>query len=110
MELELFDRQRALACFGSEAVLQQVMQQFLGEAGPMIERLRGAVASGDQASIRQAIHWFKGGLVYLFSPAAEQAWTALDLRSREGCEDDLGTELEALVGVIERLKSLVLAG
>ncbi len=104
MQPDLFDRPRALACLGSEAVLQQVVQQFLQESQPMLSRLDSAVASGDAQNIRQVVHWLKGGLTYLFSPAAEQAWQQLDQASRQQPLPDLAPHCARLRQVVSQLQ------
>lgn len=104
MDPDLFDRPRALACLGSEAVLQQVVQQFLQESQPMLARLEAAVESGDAQNVRQVVHWLKGGLTYLFSPAAERAWQQLDQASRQQPLPDLAPHCAHLRQVFTQLE------
>jgi HPt (histidine-containing phosphotransfer) domain-containing protein len=107
-DADLFDREKALKCFGSDAILQEVLKQFLAEVDPMLTRLRQAVEANDREEVRKAVHWFRGGLSYLFSPAAERACLILDEQTQEDPLPDLKATLDALELVMRRLQEHVL--
>lgn len=96
----LFDRPRALQCFGSEAILRQVIGEFLAQSRGMAQRLREAVESQDLRQIRQAIHWYRGGMAYLYSPRAELACRCLEQSNPEHMSECL----EELEQVLEQLR------
>jgi HPt (histidine-containing phosphotransfer) domain-containing protein len=101
---KLFDREKALACFGSAAILHKVMQDFMAEAEGMLEQLRQAASAADHRQVRQALHWFRGGLVYLHSQEAENACLQLDEASAQEPMQDLLTPIEQLRDVLQRLR------
>lgn len=103
-DADLFDREKALKCFGSEAILQEVLKQFLTEVDPMLQRLRKAVVVNDREEVRKAVHWFRGGLSYLFSPAAERACLELDELTHQDPLPELTPTLDALESVMRRLR------
>lgn len=79
----VFDREKALRCYGSQAILEQVITQYLEEADGMMAKLRGALQAGDRTEVRRVVHWFRGGLSYLFAPATEKACLELDRLSQQ---------------------------
>ncbi|MBS2034915.1 Hpt domain-containing protein [bacterium] len=99
-DADLFDREKALKCFGNEAILREVLKQFLNEVDPMLARLRQAVAANDREEVRKAVHWFRGGLSYLFSHAAERACLELD-------EQTQLDPLPPLLDVLDRLEAVM---
>lgn len=104
---DLFDREKALKCFGNETILQEVLKQFLAEVDPMLARLRQAVAANDREEVRKAVHWFRGGLSYLFSPAAERACLELDNLTQGDPLPELTVTLDSLESVMRRLQEHV---
>ena len=72
----------------------------------MLGRLEAAVAEGEVQEVRQVVHWLKGGLTYLFSPAAERVWQSLDEASRSHPLPDLGPHCQELRRVVERLEGI----
>lgn len=104
---DLFDRETALKCFGSEAILKEVLSQFLDQADPMYERLQAALESGDKAEVRKAVHWFKGGLCYLYSAEVEQICARLDHQSTQDPMLAMGATLLELQSGLNRLKARV---
>lgn len=106
-DADLFDREKALKCFGNETILREVLKQFLAEVDPMLDRLRQAVIANDRDEVRKAVHWFRGGLSYLFSPAAERACLELDELTQADPLPDLTVTLEALESVMRRLQEHV---
>ena len=109
-DADLFDREKALKCFGNETILQEVLKQFLAEVDPMLTRLRQAVVANDREEVRKAVHWFRGGLSYLFSPAAERACLELDKQTQSDPLPDMSETLGALESVMRRLQEQVLQG
>ncbi len=103
-DADLFDQEKALKCFGNEAILQEVLKQFLAEVDPMLTRLRQAVAANDREEVRKAVHWFRGGLSYLFSPAAERVCLKLDELTQHNSLPDLTATLDTLESVMRRLQ------
>ena len=106
-DADLFDREKAIKCFGNETILVEVLKQFLNEVDPMLARLRQAVAANDREEVRKAVHWFRGGLSYLFSPAAERACMELDSRTQLDPLPDLSVILDQLESVMRRLQQHV---
>lgn len=106
-DADLFDREKALKCFGNETILREVLKQFLTEVDPMLARLRQAVAAQDREEVRKAVHWFRGGLSYLFSPAAERACLRLDEMTQHDPLPDLVETLDYLETVMRRLQEHV---
>lgn len=70
----------------------------------MLARLRDAVGANDREEVRKAVHWFRGGLSYLFSPAAERACLDLDDLTQADPLPDLTVTLDALEFVMRRLQ------
>lgn len=103
-DADLFDQEKALKCFGNEAILQEVLKQFLAEVDPMLARLRQAAGANDREEVRKAVHWFRGGLSYLFSPAAERACFELDELTQRDPLPDLSATLDTLESVMRRLQ------
>lgn len=103
-DADLFDKEKALKCFGNEAILQEVLKQFLAEVDPMLARLRQAAAANDREEVRKAVHWFRGGLSYLFSPAAERACLSLDELTQRDELPDLTATMDGLESVMRRLQ------
>ena len=106
LDSQLFDRDKALACFGSPEVLKQVLQQFLEQAEPMLDKVRTAAVAGDREEIRKAVHWFRGGMSYLFSPAAEELCLELDQLTQQEEIPPLEGILSSLETVLQRLQDL----
>ncbi len=104
---DLFDRPKALRCFGSEAILQQVLQEFLQQVDPMLGRLREALEKADHQEVRKTVHWFRGGLSYLFSPAAERVCLDLEKQTAHPSLREVGPVLSQLEGVMQRLQEHV---
>lgn len=104
---DLFNRAKALQCFGSEAILSQVLSEFLTQVEPMLQRLRAALQAGNREEVRKAVHWFRGGLSYLFSPAAERACMKLDEQTRQEPLPDVSATLAELESVMRRLQEHV---
>lgn len=71
----------------------------------MLARLEAAVAGGDVQEVRKVVHWLKGGLTYLFSPAAERVWQQLDEASRGRPLPDLDPHCQQLRRVLEQLEA-----
>lgn len=107
LDRDLFDRETALSCFGSEAILKEVLGQFLDQADPMFERLKGSVESGDKVEVRKAVHWFKGGLCYLYSAEVERICARLDHESGLDPMLDMTQTLSDLQTGLNRLKARV---
>lgn len=106
-DADLFDRDKAIKCFGNETILKEVLKQFLAEVDPMLERLRQAVSANDRDEVRKAVHWFRGGLSYLFSPAAERACIDLDQQTQLDPLPPLAEVLDRLESVMRRLQQHV---
>ena len=102
-DADLFDREKALKCFGNEMILREVLKQFLTEVDPMMARLRQAAQANDRGEVRKAVHWFRGGLSYLFSPAAERVCLQLDQLTQLDLLPDLGATMDELEQVMRRL-------
>jgi HPt (histidine-containing phosphotransfer) domain-containing protein len=106
-DADLFDREKAIRCFGNETILKEVLKQFLSEVDPMLSRLRQAVEAKNRDQVRKAVHWFRGGLSYLFSPAAERACMQLDEQTQSDPLPDLSSVLAQLESVMRRLQQHV---
>jgi HPt (histidine-containing phosphotransfer) domain-containing protein len=104
---DLFDRDTALSCFGSEAILKEVLVQFLDQADPMYQRLKDSVNSCDKAEVRKAVHWFKGGLCYLYSAEVERICARLDHQSEQEPMLAMNDTLTELQNGLNRLKARV---
>ena len=106
-DADLFDRIKALKCFGNETILKEVLRQFLAEVDPMLARLRQAAEANDRDEVRKAVHWFRGGLSYLFSPAAERVCLQLDQQTQLDPMSHLGGIMDELEQVMRRLQEHV---
>lgn len=106
-DADLFDREKAIKCFGNETILKEVLKQFLAEVDPMLARLREAVSAQNRDEVRKTVHWFRGGLSYLFSPAAERACLQLDEQTQLDPLPELSTVLDQLESVMRRLQDHV---
>lgn len=106
-DADLFDREKALKCFGNEGILKEVLKQFLTEVDPMVARLRQAAEANDREEVRKAVHWFRGGLSYLFSPAAERVCLRLDQLTQLDPLPELGGTMDELEQVMRRLQGHV---
>ena len=108
---DLFDRARALRTFGSQAVMLGVIAEFLQQVEPMLARLEGAIASENHQQVRQAVHFFRGGLTYLFSPAADRVCLLLDQQTASFPYDQTAVQdtFQQLESVIRRLEALFLS-
>jgi len=106
-DADLFDKDKALKCFGNETILEEVLKQFLTEVDPMLARLRQAAEANDRDEVRKAVHWFRGGLSYLFSPAAERVCLQLDQETQLEPLPDFGGTMDELEQVMRRLKDHV---
>lgn len=104
---DLFNRSKALQCFGNETILSQVLSEFLTQVEPMLARLRTALSAGDREEVRKAVHWFRGGLSYLFSPAAERVCLKLDEETKQEPLPDVSSTLAELESVMHRLRAHV---
>ncbi len=101
---DLFDEAKALACYGNPAILEQVLGEFLGQTDSMLVQLRQAVEKGNRDEIRKAVHWFRGGMSYLFSPATERICQTLDAQSTPDPVMPMEDTLNALQDVLQRLR------
>ena len=106
-DADLFDQDKALKCFGNENILKEVLKQFLAEVDPMLARLREAAKANDRDEVRKAVHWFRGGLSYLFSPAAERVCLELDQQTQLDPLPDFGAIMDELERVMRRLQQHV---
>ena len=106
-DADLFDQDKALKCFGNENILKEVLKQFLTEVDPMLARLREAAQANDRDEVRKAVHWFRGGLSYLFSPAAERVCLELDQQTQLDPLPDFGATMDELERVMRRLQQHV---
>lgn len=100
---EPYDRERALAGFGDEAIFESAVVVFLREYEAMISTVAQAVARLAYEEIREKAHWVKGGLVYLHAhpsaaaaKALEQAACRGDARAVEAAFTLLKDEVSAL--------------
>jgi HPt (histidine-containing phosphotransfer) domain-containing protein len=106
-ERDLFDRETALVCFGSESILKEVLGKFLSEADSMYDRLKLSADSGDKTEVRKAVHWFKGGLCYLYSAEVERICARLDQQSAQDPMPVMEQTLSDLSESLGRLKARV---
>ena len=106
-DLDIFDPAKALACFGSESILRGALGEFLKQSESMQAQLHLAATSRDRDLLRQAVHWFRGGLVYLHSPAAERVCQRLDEESKKDPLPELEPILSELDQVLEKLRQRV---
>lgn len=109
-DTDLFDEKKALVCYGNQAILEQVLGEFLGQTDAMLARLRQAVDNGNREEIRKAVHWFRGGMSYLFSPATERICQDLDALSTPDPVRPMEATLDALEEVLNRLQDLFRPG
>ena len=88
----VFDPKQALArCFGSEELVREMIDCFLGEADRLFPQMRTALAQGDLLEVGRLGHRIKGTVVYLGAEAAREA--ALGVERFE--KSSGGTILEA---------------
>ena len=103
-DLDVFDHDKALAFYGSEDMLQEVVRQYLGDSVNMLWRLRMSVERVDRDEIRSTSHWFRSGLAFLFAAASVQACRELERLTRE--ESPLPLFGPALLSVEDQLHRL----
>lgn len=102
-EPDLFNHAKAVRCFGSEEHVNDLLTQFLPQIEARMEALRIAIRAGERAQVHKAIHWLRGGLSYLFSPAAERVCLKLVDDADSGSLSKVEATLDELQAVIGRL-------
>lgn len=94
-------------CAGDESLVNEVLELFRKEAGPLLNDVRQAVASREGLQVKRTAHRLKGALVSLgarpsvdAARALELAGSANDLSSAEALFDKLAHEMARLLEVI----------
>lgn len=78
----IFDRDKAMRMFRSQALMAETMQDFFVHARSKLSQLVLAAESNDSNAIRETVHWFRGGATFLFSPLVLAACIELTRLSR----------------------------
>ena len=94
---------------GNKALLREITEAFLSEAGGMVERVRLAIKSGDAAELRCAAEAMKEAVEYFHAQRSYELAAQLEAIGHEGKLDkatDVYRRLKATVGqVIRELKA-----
>lgn len=106
-ETELFNRAKAIRCFGSLKMVAQLLTLFLLQVDVRLAKLREALDDGDIGEVEDGMHWLRGGLSYMFSPAAERVCFRLDQEIAEGLSVEVRQTLCEVEAVISRLQRYV---
>ena len=106
----VIDTLRNLTPPGEPEVLTEILQMFLREAPPRIERLRNAWTTGNIEEMRRAAHSLKGSAGNIGAHALHAVCTELDDRGRSGdvapipaLVDALGVEFDKVKIEIHRI-------
>ncbi|HWI18854.1 MAG TPA: Hpt domain-containing protein [Vicinamibacterales bacterium] len=87
---------RSLTPPGEPDVLSEVLQLFLTEVPPRIDRLRNAWAAGNIEEVHRAAHSLKGSAGNIGANAFFEVCKELDEKSRSGQADAVGPLVDAL--------------
>lgn len=99
-----YDREKAIAAFGSEEVLREASSVYLEEFETMLARVESAVTAKDFSELKESSHWIKGGMVYLHAGPAAAAAKALEDSAKAKETQQLEGQLAELKRQMERLK------
>ena len=108
-DLPLFDRPKALETFATEATLSAALGDFFGRAQVVLNELVSASADGRESDVREKVHWFRGGAVYLFSPRVLAACEELSRLSGQRPMPPLKLALDDLRRALGQLEEWVLS-
>jgi HPt (histidine-containing phosphotransfer) domain-containing protein len=92
----VIDTLRNLTPPGEPDVLKEILQMFLQEVPPRIERLRNAWSAGNIEEMRRAAHSLKGSAGNIGAQALHAVCTELDAKGRTGELADTGVLVDAL--------------
>jgi HPt (histidine-containing phosphotransfer) domain-containing protein len=87
---------RGLTPPGEPDVLSEVLNMFLAEVPPRLERLRNAWAAGNIEEVHRAAHSLKGSAGNIGATALFDVCKELDEKSRSGQVDAIGPLVDAL--------------
>lgn len=87
---------RSLTPPGEPDVLSEVLQMFLAEVPPRLDRLRNAWAAGNIEEVHRAAHSLKGSAGNIGANALFAVCNALDEKSRSGEVGAVGALVDAL--------------
>lgn len=107
-DLPLFDRPRALETFATETILSDALSDFFGRAQVVLTELVSASADGHESAVREKVHWFRGGAVYLFSPRVLAACEELSRLSGQQPMPPLKPAIDDLQRALGQLEEWVL--
>jgi HPt (histidine-containing phosphotransfer) domain-containing protein len=102
---------RQLTPPGEPDVLAEVLNLFLVEASPRLDRLRNALASGNIEEVRRVAHSLKGSAGTIGARRLYEVCRQLDTRGESGDRpasalvDALGVEFDKVEAEIRRLLS-----
>jgi len=100
VDLELFDRTRALEYVGAPECLREVARIFLATDSSVLARLQDGLRRRDGADLEREAHGLKGALGVLGSSMAAHRAAALEEAARRGewtqCEESM-TQLTAAI-------------
>jgi HPt (histidine-containing phosphotransfer) domain-containing protein/CheY-like chemotaxis protein len=92
-----FDRRRLARNLGDdERAADQVLAAFVAQAGPLLDTLRSARASGDLPSVARGAHRLKGSLLWIGAERGAAAVSSLESRASDGDRDGTRMALDAV--------------
>ena len=94
---------------GKEALVKQMIIQFIGTVEQQMSALKEAVNTGGFETITHEAHAIKGGAANLTAFRLSRAARDLELEARSNRTDRGFVLLEALEGELERLKDFLRA-
>ena len=108
-DLPLFDRPKALETFATEAILGAALGDFFRRAQVVLNELVSASQDGRDSVVREKVHWFRGGAVYLFSPRVLAACEELSRLSGQQPMPPLQPALDDLRRTLGQLEEWVVS-
>lgn len=107
----VFDPDEALAqCFGSSAMLTEMIQSFFDDVRDLLGQLRAALEAGDLIQVGQLGHRMKGTIIYLGAAHAKDAARRVEEFAFEagGTPDEAESAVRALECECKLLKEALL--
>lgn len=101
----VLDVLRSLTPPGEPDVLSEVLQLFLAEVPPRLDRMRNAWAAGDIETVHRTAHSLKGSAGNIGANALLAACKELDDRSRAGETASVGQLVDAVVAEYGRVEA-----
>jgi CheY-like chemotaxis protein/HPt (histidine-containing phosphotransfer) domain-containing protein len=92
--IPVFDLDKAVSkCFGKYELFRAMVGCLFDEAGPLLDRMRTALATDDASELANAAHRLKGTVIYLSAPSVVDATKHVE---QMGLSGDLSTATEAI--------------